>query len=188
MEYIYHYASPLGGITAASDGKALNGLWFDGQRYFADTLDWEHEERELSIFAETGRWLELYFSGKNPGFTPELSLKTTVFCRRIQELLLSVPYGQTVTYGEIAARAAGKMGRGRMSARAVGAAVGHNSISIIIPCHRVVGKSSIGGYAGGIQRKAFLLELEGAWKEYGTEGIFGSGYEKRNSRGKGKNL
>lgn len=158
MEYTNHYDSPLGGITIASDGKALTGLWFDGQKYFADSLDAEHQEAELHVFSQTKKWLDLYFSGRCPDFTPELKMKTTDFRRRVWEVMLTIPYGKTMTYGEIAEVIAT-----RMSAQAVGGAVGHNSISIIIPCHRVVGSNgSLAGYAGGIQKKVKLLELEGA--------------------------
>ena len=162
MEYIHPYTSPLGGITLASDGEALTGLWFDGQKYFADTLAAEYEERALPIFDETARWLDLYFSGRRPDFTPPLRMKTTAFRRGVWEILLTIPYGETRTYGEIAARLAAERGLPRMSARAVGAAVGRNAISLLIPCHRVVGADgSLTGYAGGIEKKRRLLELEG---------------------------
>ena len=161
MEYIHHYTSPLGPITMASDGEQLTGLWFDGQKYYADTLDEEHEERSLAVFEQTERWLDIYFSGEEPDFTPSLLMKTTDFRKAVWEILLAIPYGQTLTYGEIADRIAKQKGIGKMSARAVGGAVGHNSISLIIPCHRVVGTNgSLRGYAGGINRKIKLLEME----------------------------
>ena len=151
MDYTHHYILPLGGITLASDGEALIGLWFDGQKYFADILDGDAEERELPVFDEADRWLELYFSGREPDFTPKLNMRTTSFRKRVWEILLTIPYGQTMTYGQIAEKAAAQLGRKRMSAQAVGGAVGHNSISLIIPCHRVVGANgSMTGYAGGI--------------------------------------
>ena len=151
MEYTHHYESPLGGITLASDGIALTGLWFDGQKYFADTLEREHKEKAVSVFEETARWLDLYFSGKKPDFTPPLNMKTTQFRRVVWEIMLTIPYGKTMTYGEIADKIAEEKGLARMSAQAVGGAVGHNSISLIIPCHRVVGTNgSLTGYAGGI--------------------------------------
>ena len=163
MEYTHHYASPLGGITLASDGEALTGLWFDGQKYFAATLDPEHEEKPLPVFAEADRWLAVYFSGRDPGFTPPLNMKTTEFRKAVWELLLTIPFGRTMTYGELAARLAQQMGMEKMSARAVGGAVGHNSISLIIPCHRVIGADgALTGYAGGIERKEKLLRLEAA--------------------------
>ena len=151
MEYVHHYQSPLGGITMASDGEALTGLWFDGQKYFADTLGKEYEEKPLPVFEEADRWLNIYFSGKAPDFTPPLSMKTTQFRKAVWEILLTIPYGQTMTYGEIADRIARQKGLARMSAQAVGGAVGHNSISLIIPCHRVVGTR-----AASVQRCGFL--------------------------------
>ena len=163
MEYIHHYTSMLGGITAASDGERLTGLWFDGQKYFADTLGEEYEEKALPVFEQTDRWLDVYFSGNEPDFTPPLALKTTGFRKAVWEIMLSIPYGQTMTYGEIADKIARQKGIARMSAQAVGGAVGHNSISLIIPCHRVVGTNgSLTGYAGGIDKKVKLLEMEGA--------------------------
>ena len=163
MEYIHHYDSPLGGITIASDGKAITGLWFDGQKYFADTLDKDFEEKELPVFEQTDQWLNIYFSGRAPDFTPPLNMKATEFRKAVWEIMLSIPFGQTMTYGEIAARLAKQKGIEKMSAQAVGGAVGHNSISLIIPCHRVVGTNgSLTGYAGGIDKKVKLLEMEGA--------------------------
>lgn len=163
MQYIHHYDSPLGGITIASGGKALIGLWFDGQKYFGAALKNRPEEKHLSIFDETDEWLDIYFSGKDPGFTPALSVETTQFRRTVWQILLTIPYGKTMTYGEIAGRIAGQKGLSGMSAQAVGGAVGHNPISLIIPCHRVVGANgSLTGYAGGIGRKAKLLEMEHA--------------------------
>ena len=161
MTYIGHYTSPLGGITLASNGTALTGLWFDGQKFFGDTLPKETAERALPIFEEATRWLDLYFAGQVPDFTPALSMETTPFRKAVWEIMLTIPYGQTMTYGEIARRLAQERGLARMSAQAVGGAVGHNSISLIIPCHRVVGTNgSLTGYAGGIQRKVRLLQLE----------------------------
>lgn len=163
MEYTHHYVSPLGGITLASDGNALTGLWFDGQKYYADTLDPRHKEKSLPVFAEAEQWLDEYFSGRAPGFTPKLRMKTTAFRRTVWEILLTIPYGQTMTYGQIAEIIARKKGIVRMSAQAVGGAVGHNAISLIVPCHRVVGSDgSLTGYAGGIDKKVKLLTLEQA--------------------------
>lgn len=162
MEYIHHYESPLGAITLASDGEALIGLWFDGQKYFADCLDAEYEEKMLPIFEQADKWLDIYFSGKEPDFTPPLTMKTTEFRKAVWDIMLSIPYGKTMTYGEIADRIAKQRGLQKMSAQAVGGAVGHNSISLIIPCHRVVGTNgSLTGYAGGVGKKVKLLELEG---------------------------
>ncbi|MDD7515262.1 methylated-DNA--[protein]-cysteine S-methyltransferase [Ruminococcus flavefaciens] len=161
MVYTYHCTSPIGGITLASDGEALTGLWFDGQKYFGDTLGNEVTECSLPIFTETLKWLDIYFSGKEPDFTPPISLCTTPFRKAVYDILLTIPYGQTMTYGEIASILAEQQGVERMSAQAVGSAVGHNPISIIIPCHRVVGADgSLTGYAGGIDKKAAMLKLE----------------------------
>lgn len=163
MDYTYHYDSPLGGITLASDGEHLIGLWFDEQKYFADTLGAGTSEKALPVFDETVRWLDIYFSGKAPDFTPPLFMRTTPFRKEVWEIMLSIPFGQTMTYGEIADLIARRRGLSRMSAQAVGGAVGHNSISLIIPCHRVVGTNgSLTGYAGGIDKKAKLLTMEKA--------------------------
>ena len=163
MEYTGHYDSPLGGITLGSDGENLIGLWFDDQKYFADTLDRQHQSKELPVFDETKRWLDIYFSGKAPDFTPPLLMKCSDFRKSVWEIMLQIPYGQTMTYGEIAAKVAKERGLEKMSAQAVGGAVGHNSISLIIPCHRVVGTNgSLTGYAGGIDKKVQLLTLEKA--------------------------
>lgn len=161
MEYTHHYDSPLGGITLASDGEALTGLWFDGQKYFGEALGKEHEQRNLPVFELADKWLDIYFSGKAPDFTPPLSMKATPFRRAVWEILLTIPYGKIITYGEIADRIAKQKGLQHMSAQAVGGAVGHNAISLIIPCHRVVGtKGSLTGYAGGIDKKRKLLIME----------------------------
>ncbi len=163
MDYTYHYTSPLGGITLASDGEFLTGLWFDGQKHFADTLSAENSESELPIFEQTIRWLDIYFSGKVPYFTPPLKMRATPFAKAVWEIMLTIPYGETMTYGKIADRIAKHKGIERMSAQAVGGAVGRNSISLIIPCHRVVGTNgSLTGYAGGIDKKIKLLTLEKA--------------------------
>lgn len=160
-DYLYDYDSPLGGIILASDGKALTGLWFSGQKYFGDTLGKTPVRKALPVFDRTKEWLDIYFSGKDPDFTPPLSLNTTPFRRAVWEILLTIPFGQTMTYGEIADKMAGQMNRPHMSAQAVGGAVGHNPISLIIPCHRVIGADgSLTGYAGGIEKKRKLLEME----------------------------
>lgn len=163
MDYIRCYASPLGGITLASDGGALTGLWFDGQKYFADSLGADREEKALPVFEQAEQWLDLYFSGKKPDFTPPLAMRTTEFRRAVWRIMLAIPYGTTMTYGEIANSLAKQKGLRHMSAQAVGGAVAHNAVSLIIPCHRVVGTNgSLTGYAGGIEKKIKLLELEGA--------------------------
>ena len=161
MTFLQHYNSPLGGILLAADEIGLTGLWFDGQKYFARDLPAEHVEQNTPILSEAKRWLDIYFTGREPDFTPPLHPIGSVFRQAVWEILLQIPYGQTTTYGEIARQLAAKLGLPRMSAQAVGGAVGHNEISIIIPCHRVVGTSgSLTGYAGGIDKKVKLLELE----------------------------
>lgn len=161
MMYTLHYDSPLGGILLAADEIGLTGLWFDGEKYFADRLDPEHTAQETLILREAKRWLDVYFSRQKPNFTPPLHPIGSPFRQEVWELLLQIPYGQTTTYGALAKQLAEKHGLPRMSAQAVGGAVGHNEISIIIPCHRVVGTNgSLTGYAGGIDKKVKLLTLE----------------------------
>ena len=161
MEYTNEYVSPLGKILLASDGHALTGLWFEGQKYFAAKLDPDHEEKKLPVFARTAEWLALYFDGEKPAFIPPLTLKGTPFQKEVWEILLEIPFGQTTTYAEIAAEIARRRGLASMSAQAVGSAVAHNPISLIIPCHRVVGADgSLTGYAGGIEKKEWLLAME----------------------------
>lgn len=165
MEYTCRYSSPLGGITLASDGDYLTGLWFDGQKYFAATLSEENEEKALPVLEETKRWLDLYFQGKNPDFTPPLRPKGSPFRQAVWKILREIPYGRVITYGVIARRIVqtedGQPPRRVMSGQAVGGAVAHNPISLIIPCHRVVGSSgSLTGYAGGMEKKIYLLTLE----------------------------
>ncbi|MFR4250637.1 MAG: methylated-DNA--[protein]-cysteine S-methyltransferase [Christensenellales bacterium] len=163
MTYTQHYNSPLGDILLAADETGLTGLWFDGAKYFADNLPAEHAEQETPILLETKRWLDLYFAGNKPDFMPPLHPIGSAFRQAVWNILLQIPYGQTMTYGEIARQLAKKRGVSRMSAQAVGGAVGHNKISILIPCHRVVGTNgSLTGYAGGLDKKIKLLELEQA--------------------------
>ena len=156
MDYTSHYPSPFGAITMASDGEALVGLWFDGQRHFGAGLDSEQAECDkLPVFDDTRRWLDTYFSSKVPDFSPRLALRGSAFQKRVWTALLTIPYGQTTTYGALARRI------GVPSAQAVGGAVGRNPVSLIIPCHRVVGSDgSLTGYAAGLDRKARLLQLE----------------------------
>ena len=160
MDCSYHYHSPLGWITMRSDGKNLTGLWFDGQKYFPDSLPEDHHGTNC-LFEEAKEWLDLYFDGNVPSFMPKLLLKGTPFREQVWQILLTIPYGQTMTYGEIAKRVAKVYGVESMSAQAVGNAVGHNPISIIVPCHRVIASNgSLTGYAGGIERKKILLSIE----------------------------
>ena len=169
MTFTQHYDSPLGGILLATDEVGLTGLWFDGQKYFARDLPMERVEQDTPVLSEAMRWLDIYFSGREPDFTPPLHPIGSAFRQGVWDILLQIPYGQTATYGEIARQVAAKLGLPRMSAQAVGGAVGHNEISIIIPCHRVVGTNgSLTGYAGGIDKKVKLLELEHA----DTSGFF----------------
>lgn len=161
MVYTCHYQSPLGNILLAADETGLTGLWFEGQKYFANTLTNEVILQETPILTEAKKWLDVYFSGKEPKFTPPLHPTGSAFRQTVWKILLQIPYGQTITYGEIARKMGEQRNTYRMSAQAVGGAVGHNEISIIIPCHRVVGTNgSLTGYAGGIDKKISLLALE----------------------------
>ncbi len=161
MVYTQKHASPVGDMLLAADGIGLTGVWFDGEKFFADNLPAEHAERETPTLAAAKRWLDIYFAGKEPDFTPPLHPVGSPFRLKVWDILLQIPYGQTVTYGWIARELAAREGLARMSAQAVGGAVGHNEISIIIPCHRVVGTSgSLTGYAGGLDKKIALLKTE----------------------------
>lgn len=163
MDYVGRYNSPLGTMTMASDGVALVGLWFDGQQRYADVLqaDWREESR--SIFDETVKWLNVYFSGGTPDVTPRLALRGTEFGKVVWKILATIPYGATTSYGDLSRGVARQLGRAHMSAQAVGGAVARNPISLIIPCHRVVGADgSLTGYAGGLDRKKKLLDWERA--------------------------
>lgn len=163
MKYIAHYQSPLGGALLAADESGLTGLWFEGQKYFASRLESGHTERNMPVFDRTRKWLDIYFSGREPEFTPPVHMIGTPFQISVWKLLCRIPYGKTVTYGEIAAQIAVQRGLSSMSAQAVGGAVGRNHISLIVPCHRVVGTDkSLTGYAGGLERKKRLLLLERA--------------------------
>lgn len=171
MNYICRIPSPLGELTMASDGTSLIGLWIKGQKYFLDKFAGVIYEEEIPVFTQAGEWLDCYFSGEEPAFTPSLKPQGSEFRQSVFKILLKIPRGQVTTYGQIAKELEqqrnalsplpeGTAG-GRMSAQAVGGAVGHNPISIIIPCHRVVGAGgSLTGYAGGISIKIKLLELE----------------------------
>lgn len=169
--YTLHYDSPLGGILLAADEVGLTGLWFEGEKYFANILGPEQQERETPALQMAKRWLDVYFSGREPGFYPAAPPVGSPFRRRVGAAAPD-PYGQTTTYGALAQQLAAKQGKTRMSAQAVGGAVGHNEISIIIPCHRVVGSSgSLTGYAGGLDKKIALLKLERADSAKGTNFI-----------------
>jgi methylated-DNA-[protein]-cysteine S-methyltransferase len=162
MEYIRKIKSPVGTLTVSSDGQNICGLWIEGQKYFAKTLGKNILEQNLPIFEKVQQWLDIYFSGKEPGFIPPLMPKGSPFQNLIWNNLCKIPYGKTTSYGELARQFELENKGKYMSARAIGGAVGHNPISILIPCHRVIGKSgSLTGYAGGIAAKKILLQLEG---------------------------
>ena len=156
------YDAPYGRYVMAAEDGVLTGVWLEGQKYFPSGLP-EPSDRESEIFAHTRRWLDAYFAGRQPDVSAlPMAPKGSAFARRVWQLLLEIPYGQTVTYGQLAEQLAKKRGLAHMSAQAVGGAVGHNPISIIIPCHRVLGaKNQLTGYAGGLDVKTFLLKLEG---------------------------
>lgn len=163
MTYINTIPSPLGELYLSSDGANITGLWMEGQKYYASTLDANTEEKELPVFDQLKKWLTIYFSGKQPDFLPPLVPRGSDFRRSVWDILLDIPYGKTITYGEIAKKLEESSCGKQSSARAVGGAVGHNPISILIPCHRVVGANgSLTGYAGGMEKKLHLLNLEGA--------------------------
>lgn len=162
MQFTSHYLSPMGELLLAGDSIGLTGAWFQGQKYFARCLDPAHSEGEIPLFSKAKQWLAVYFSGKEPDFSLPFHFTGTPFQNEVWEILCAIPYGQTTTYGAIAAQLAVKRGLPHMSAQAVGGAVGHNPLSVFVPCHRVVGShGSLTGYAGGIEKKAALLELEG---------------------------
>ncbi len=180
MYYTTNYSSPVGMLKLASDGKSLVGLWIEGQKYFCDTITDEMTDKmtdemadkmademmsgkHLAVLENAKDWLERYFAGSRPSVS-ELPLAPAggKFRQGVWQILCEIPYGEVVTYGDIAKKMAEKMSRETMSAQAVGGAVGHNPVSIIIPCHRVVGASgSLTGYAGGIGKKIWLLTHEG---------------------------
>lgn len=161
MEYISYYQSPIGKMLLAVDEIGLTGVWFDKQKYFARSLGKEWEEKEQEVLRDTKKWFDIYFSGNEPKFSVPLHLIGTPFQMEVWEILLTIPYGKTMTYGEIAKKIAVRRGMERMSAQAVGGAVGQNPIGVIVPCHRVIGaKGSLTGYAGGIDKKIKLLQLE----------------------------
>ena len=163
MAYKTYYSSPIGELTLAGDDKNIVGLWMQGQKYYGGTVSEEMiKNDELPIFIKTKNWLDRYFAGEKPSIS-ELSLlpRGGEFRKMIWDILCEIPYGELTTYGEISKKVAKKMNRKSMSSQAVGGAVGHNPISIIIPCHRVVGSNgSLTGFAGGIEKKIKLLELE----------------------------
>lgn len=164
MVYSTKYISPIGEILLASDGDSLVGVWMEGQKYYISTVNEEMvEKKDLPVFIKTTKWLDEYFAGNKPNIS-ELPLdpKGGEFRKNVWDVLCHIPYGELTTYGEVGKKVAEKMGKESMSGQAVGGAVGHNPISIIIPCHRVIGSNnSLTGYAGGIDKKIKLLKLEG---------------------------
>ncbi len=161
--YTTTYASPIGRLTLASDGKSITGLWTQDQAHFGAGLTDSAQPKDLPVFQATARWLDAYFAGKDPGKRPPLAPQGSPFRQAVWQALLEIPHGKTITYGDIARHLSASTGKSA-SPRAVGGPVGHNPISILIPCHRVVGKDgSLTGYAGGIDAKKQLLALEGAF-------------------------
>lgn len=159
--YIMTYASPVGSLTIASDGGAITGLWLENQKYFGSTLSGAAQAAGLAVFDQARDWLDAYFAGRQPDSIPPLAPYGSPFRQAVWSILRCIPYGEVTTYGNIAEQLAGQSGK-RVSPQAVGGAVGHNPISILIPCHRVVGTNgSLTGYAGGISKKIWLLEREG---------------------------
>ncbi|MDR2021570.1 MAG: methylated-DNA--[protein]-cysteine S-methyltransferase [Treponema sp.] len=162
MEYVYKIKSPVGMLTVSSDGKNVSGLWIEGQKYFAKTLGKDVLEQNLPIFEDVKKWLGIYFSGKEPDFMPPLMPEGSPFQKSIWNILRKIPYGQITSYGAIAKQLELENNGKPASARAAGSAVGHNPVSILIPCHRVIGKNGdLTGYAGGLAIKRKLLQMEG---------------------------
>lgn len=161
--FVSHYQSPLGPMTLSADSEGLTGVWFDDQKYFGSTLSAGAVADVHNLFLhDAAKWLDDYFAGRQPQFCPQLHLVGSDFRQKVWSLLLKIPYGQVATYKSIGDEVATRMGVPHMSAQAVGGAVGHNPISIIVPCHRVLATSgSLTGYAGGLERKRYLLRLEG---------------------------
>jgi methylated-DNA-[protein]-cysteine S-methyltransferase len=167
MIYTRTYPAPMGAITASAQNDAITGLWFNGQKYFpAGVREWRVTE-DYPVLVELGAWLDAYFAGENPPITFPLALHGSRFRERVWQILQQIPYGQTTTYGTIAKQLAAEQDgdngtKSVIAAQAVGGAVGHNPISIVVPCHRVLGSTGkLTGYAGGIDKKIALLKLEG---------------------------
>ncbi|MDR0936562.1 MAG: methylated-DNA--[protein]-cysteine S-methyltransferase [Oscillospiraceae bacterium] len=154
------YQSPIGGIVAASQNDAVVGLWFENQKYFPNTDTWRAAPDKPPLI-KLRAWLDAYFDGGRPGIDFAIAPGGSEFRQKVWRLLLAIPYGETTTYGAIAAKIAAELGKTRFSAQAVGGAIGHNPISLVIPCHRVIGANgSLTGYAGGLDKKQALLKLE----------------------------
>lgn len=163
MHYVYEYKSPIGAMTVASDGQNVTGLWLLGQKYYGHSLPEDSKKGHIPVFDRVREWLDGYFAGDNPALSLPLAPQGKPFSQSVWKVLCAIPYGEVTTYGEIAKKIAKRLGRASMSAQAVGGVVGHNPISVIIPCHRVVGSDgSLTGYAGGVDKKQWLLRLEKA--------------------------
>ena len=162
MIYTCKIETPLGAITASAENNSLTGLWFIGQKYYPSGTESWINKSDYPVFKELKLWIKNYFEGKNLSVCNiKLEPQGTVFQKEVWKILLKIPYGATTTYGEIAKQLARKKGLSSMSAQAIGGAVGHNPISILIPCHRVIGAAgNLTGYAGGIEKKEALLRLE----------------------------
>lgn len=166
--YALRLSSPIGDLLLSCDDAGLTGLWMEGARYAPASLPDAGDGRDHPVMTQTRRWLDAYFSGVQPDFTPPLHLSGTPFRMAVWAQLLDIPYGQTTTYASIARRIAAQRGTAHLSAQAVGGAVGHNPVSLIVPCHRVLGTNgSLTGYAGGLEKKAWLLALE----HKGSQGV-----------------
>lgn len=166
MHFTTKYQSSVGELLLGADEIGLTGIWLENDKYFALNLSSEHIEKEIPVLTEAKRWLDIYFTGKEPNFMPPLHMLGTDFQKEVWEILRTIPYGKTTTYRAIAKKIAKKRGLAEMSSQAVGSAVGRNELSIIVPCHRVVGTNgSLTGYAGGIDKKIQLLKLEGAFED-----------------------
>ena len=160
MDSICKYDSPIGELSIVSNGTEITEISFCEQRNDSPLNSWS-EIQELPVFRETKEWLDCYFKGEKPDFTPPIALVGSSFRLDVWQILKGIPYGTTITYGEIAKELAQKYHIQKMSAQAIGGAVGHNPVSIIVPCHRVIGaKGRLTGYTGGLDKKIFLLKLE----------------------------
>ena len=162
MVYASRYDSPVGALLLAERNGKLVGVWMEGQKHLGSLREQTLEFADTPVLVRTKRWLDRYFNGERPQISElPLAPEGSDFRKAVWEILCEIPYGETITYGDIARQIADRLGLARMSAQAVGGAVGHNPISIIIPCHRVVGADgSLTGYAGGIEKKMQLLALE----------------------------
>lgn len=166
MQHVTQHKTPLGEIFIAADEQGLTGLWFVGQKYFDPSLATTQQTIEIPLLKQAKKWLDICFRGEEPDFELPLHFTGTKFQNEVWKILSSIPYGQTMTYGEIATILAKQRGVAKMSAQAVGGAVGKNKISIIVPCHRVVGvNGNLTGYAGGIDKKIQLLKLEHSYRD-----------------------